>query len=392
VRVPLPLRLSASLVALAVTSALGPLATAPAHSTSRAAGNPAVVFDDVRASADATPGGTTVSTTFTAGNRSDQRRDARTAYLSLVAVDRDPGPQQAYRLDAVRVPALAAGDTRRVQSGTTAPRSVVQGRYHVRVCSTRIAANGTCSLSPRPSVHIGEANVELDQYDIYAGDVAPGSVTPVDVVVSNTGQSRTNWIRLAVRGGDHPDDFYVEDGTCTTWLAAGESCTAQVFFAPPEDVTGIRNSWLVAGGRGRGGAVGASLVGTVVVPAEGFSIDPAHWNYGTVAQGELARHTFVLHNNTGTDSAIHNGSIDPYENFFYDFSGPFTCAESTYLPAGGSCTVTVAFVPSAAENEYSATITLYGDFGTETASIVGNSYAPITGPALRDPDLARSFR
>jgi hypothetical protein len=385
-------RLSASLAALAVTAALGPLATAPAHSSSSAADYPAVVFDDVRASADATPEGTNVSTTFKVRNRSEQRRDARTAYLSLVALDRDPGPQQAYRLDAVRVPALAAGGTLPLLSERTAPRAVVAGDYHVRVCSTRIAANGTCSLSPRLSVHIGEANVELNQYDVYAGDVAPGSVTPVDVVVSNTGQSRTNWIRLAVRGGDHPDDFYVENGTCTTWLAAGESCTAQVFFAPPQDVTGIRNSWLFAGGRGRGGAVGASLVGTVLAPDNGFSIDPAHWNYGTVAQGEVARHTFVLHNNTGADSTILNGSIDPYEEFFYDFSGPFTCAENTYLPAGGSCTVTVAFVPSEAQSEYSALITLYGDFGTESASIVGNSYAPITGPALREPDLARSFR
>jgi hypothetical protein len=392
VRVLIPLRLSASLVALAVTLALGPLATAPAHSFPRAAGNPAVVFDDVRASGEATPEGTEVSTTFKVRNRSEQRRDARTAYLSLVALDRDPGPQQAYRLETVRVPAQAAGDTRSVLSETTAPRAVVAGRYYVRVCSTRIAANGTCSLSPRPSVLISVADVELNQYDIYAGDVAPGSVTPVDVVVTNTGQSRTNAIRLAVRGGDHPDDFYVENGTCTTWLAAGESCFAQVFFAPPEDVSGIRNSWLVAGGRGRGGAVGASLVGTVMAPDNGFSIEPAHWNYGTVAQGEVAHHTFVLHNNTDADSTINNGDIEPYENFYYDFSGPFTCAESTYLPAGGSCTITVAFRPSEAESEYAATIVLYGGFGTESASIVGNSYAPITGPVLRDPDLAHSFR
>lgn len=380
------------MVALAVTAALGPLATAPAHSSSRAGDRPAVVFDDVRASAEATPGGTEVSTTFRVRNRSEQRRAARTAYLSLVALDRDPGPQRAYRLDAVRVPALAAGDTRSVLSETTARRAVVDGQYYVRVCSTSVPAHRTCTLSPTPSVLIGEADVELDTSDIYVGDVAPGSVTPADVVVSNTGQSRTNRIRLAVRGGDHPGDFYVEDGTCTTWLAAGESCTAQVFFAPPEGARSIRNSWLLARGSGRGGVDEASLGATIMAPANGVSIAPAHHNYGTVAQGESASHTFTLTNDTDVDSTIISGQVDSQVDFYFDFSGDFTCDDGVALPAGGSCTVTVVFAPSAADSDFAAGFTLYGDFGEEYASLAGNSHAPVTGPALRDPDLADSFR
>lgn len=384
-----PRRLSASLVALATTAALGPLATAPASAAPAPSPRPAVVFDDVRASAEATPDGTEVSTTFTVRNRSERRRDARTAYLSLVAVDRDPGPTWAYRLGTVRIPALAAGDARSFRSGTPAPRAVVAGDYHVRVCSTRVAGNGTCSTSRR-WVTIAEADVELDQDDIVTGDVLAGTVSdPLDVVVTNTGQSRTNRVRLAVRGGDHPEDFSVEDGTCTTWLAAGESCTAHVVFAPAEDATGIRNSALLAGGRGRGGVVVASLTGTVVAPDNGLSITPASHDYGTVAQGQSASQTFVLTNDTDTDAQT-GGDLSDFENFAYDFSGPFTCLEP--LPAGGSCTVTVTFTPSAADSDFSATMTLFAGLGHETAFLVGNSHAPATGPAYRAPSLARSFR
>ncbi len=39
-----------------------------------------------------------------------------------------------------------------------------------------------------------------------------------------------------------------------------------------------------------------------------------------------------------------NGSIDPWDDYFYDFSGPFTCLDPA-LPAGGSCTVTITFAP-----------------------------------------------
>ncbi len=375
--------LSAALLALAVTAALGPLATSPASAAT--ADRPRLTFGPVSASPEATPDGTAVTTRFTVENRSDRRRPARSAYVSLVAVDRDPGPQQAYRIDAVRVPAQAAGDTHSVLSETTAPRAVVDGRHHVRVCSTRVAADGSCRLSPRPAVQIGEASVALDSDDIDAGDVEPGSVTPVDVVVHNTGQSRTNAIGLAVRGGDHPEDFSVEIGTCTTWLAAGESCTAQVVFAPAEDVTGIRNSVLAVGGRKRGGVVAASLVGTVV-PRAVLTIEPGEFSYGSVAAGSSLSQTFELVNSSDTDEPLTAGNLADYTGFIFDYADGQNSCLSGVIPANGSCTFSVAFVPPTG-GEFSTVATFGGPRGDATALLsgTGTGTEPVRASARRAP-------
>ena len=371
-----PRRLSSVLVALATIATFGPLAASPAS----AADGPAVRFDDVSATSESTPDGTAVTTSFRARNVSGHRTTARTAYVSLVAVDHDPGPQFAYRLRSVRIPALAPGHSVSVAMEAVAPRATVERRYHVRVCTTPRAGAGTCTLSPRPSVRVGPADLVLDQSDIGFDDTAPGAESPaVDVVVTNAGQSRTNRIRLAVTGGDHPGDFSVDPGTCTTWLAPGESCTAAATFGPPADAAGIRNSWLLVGGHGRGGQVAASLVGTVV-PASGLTIEPATHDYGQVPVGNPASFTFDLVNHTDADDTLIDGNLSSYDAFGFDYAeGQNSCLDFV-IPANGSCTFSVAFLPPG-PGDFSAVVTFSGQLGTATSELSGTGIEPVLAPA-----------
>ena len=125
-------------------------------------------------------------------------------------------------------------------------------------------------------------------------------------------------------------------------------------------------------------------MGTVVPPDNRLSIDPAVWDFGTVPVGESASHTFVLHNDTDVDSEGIGGELSDTTNFYYDFSGPFSCLTPP-LPAGGSCTVTVTFMPGAAGSDYSTLMTLFTDLGYEEALITGNSYAPSPAPSAAAP-------
>jgi hypothetical protein len=381
-----PRRSSTCLVALSAAVSLGLLIPSPAAA---AEAHHAVEITSVSASSEATANGADVSTIFTVKNLSGARQGERTAHVSLVDVDRERGTLRAYRLATVRTPALTPGSSRTVRVEAEAPRATTAGRYHVRVCFTRPSGDGPCALSPRASVRIGEAVVTTEPASLeFAETEAGASSEPQDVVVSNEGQSRTNGVRLALSGSDAAD-FTVARGTCTTWLAPGESCTAEATFSPVAG-SGARSASLLVGGGGRGGSVDVAVSGSVTVEAA-ITMEPATWDYGSVPVGGSATHTFLLVNHTDTDDTFSDGHLDSTEHFWFDYvDGQNTCL-TIVIPAHGSCSFSVAFVPQSA-GPVGTTVTFSGTWGSVSSVLSGSGAAePVLKPARRPTSSRLGF-
>lgn len=364
---PTPRRLAACLAALATSLSLATLV--PAAAVAASGDRPAVRITSVSGYSEPTPHGTSVSASFVVTNHGAKRRAARTTYLSLVDVDRDRGPQRAYRLAHVRTPALAPGGSAAVEVVAEAPRATTSGEYHLRVCSTPRAGAGRCTLSRRAVVPVGPALLTTNTPFLEFDSTGAGeSSEPQDLLVANEGQSRTNRVRLALSGPD-ADDFSVDPGTCLAWLAPGESCTAQVTFAPGVDAPASPAASLRVGGSGRGGDFDLELTGSV--PREDqLSVSPAAWDYGDVPVGGSATHTFRFVNDGDTDASLTDGRLDSTEHFDFDYvDGQNSCLEGV-IPAHGSCTFSVAFMPRAA-GPLATDVTFSADSGSGTSQLSG---------------------
>ncbi len=365
------------LVALATVS-LGLLIPSPANA---AADRPAVKLSSVSASSHAADDGVVVSASFAVENRSGVRQAARKAHVTLVDVDRERGTTRAYRLATVRTPALAPGASRTLHVTADAPRATTSGRYQVRVCFTRPTGNGPCAISPRRSVRVGRAVLATDTTDLtFSQPTLDASSEPQDLVVSNEGRSRTNGVRLVLSGSD-VDAFTVDRGTCTTWLAPGESCTVQVTFDPAAGASSTPTATLLVGGGGRGGSVDVALSGSVTGEVH-ITMEPAAWDYGSVPVGGYATHTFLLVNHSDTDDTFADGNLESFEDFGFDYvEGENSCLSFVIL-AQGSCSFSVGFQPKSA-GSLGTTVTFTGTWGSVSSVLSG------TGVIEPVPTLAR---
>ncbi|QRK08943.1 choice-of-anchor D domain-containing protein [Archangium violaceum] len=173
------------------------------------------------------------------------------------------------------------------------------------------------------------------------------------VTLTNTGDvdatqlsARTPPAPFSFKGGYQPGT----GGTCWITLAAGESCTLVLGFTASE--TGVAKTTLSIsyedGVAFR--SIPLALVGSVVSPAflsitDSLS-DANPFDFGDVAVGAVAEHTFTVRN-TG-DTAASNMTPRPIGSPF-DFKGGAypgtggTCG--TTLESGASCTLIVTFAP-----------------------------------------------
>lgn len=322
-----------------------------------------------------TADGADVSAGFTLVNRSDKRQPSRLATVYIVAVERPVGSERRYKIGTTRTPALPAGARRTVRALGATPPSTVAGSYRLRVCLPAEPGR-RCTLSKAAVVRVGPAVLDADPAtSTFTGTALGNASEPQDVVITNVGHSRTNRMTLAVDGSDAAD-FAVSPGTCGPWLTPGKSCTARVTFSPQAGAELTRTASMTVSGRGRG-AVTVPLDATVTT---GFSIDPASWDYGAVAVGSTATHTYRFVNDTDTDGVLTGGNLSDYEHFGFDYvDGQNTCL-SGIIPAHGWCTFSVAFAPTAT-GPLSTTVT----FASDTATVT----VPLTGTGLAAPPAAR---
>jgi hypothetical protein len=206
-----------------------------------------------------------------------------------------------------------------------------------------------------------------------ADTLAGQSSTPISIVVTNSGSSPAR--NVAVQQNESAAFRTVADRCSGTDIAAGGNCSFDVVFAPP-DRGRFTGSWTVRyGDQSRSVALeGNGLLRRLTLP------DPVTFSPTSMAAGAV---TSVTISNAGDVPIVVQGvAIDPQD-------APFTadgCAITTLAAAGGTCSVSVAFVPKA-EGASSARLVILGAEGVEEGSVPvsGSTLAQVFGELVADP-------
>jgi hypothetical protein len=179
------------------------------------------------------------------------------------------------------------------------------------------------------------STLTLNPTSLSFGTVPVGATGMLPLTITNTATSPATFVTVIASG-----DYTVANGSCPSTglaLAGGASCKLQVTFAPA--ASGVRTGTLTIG-------TSASTAG-LLVPLSGtgaqahLQITPESLGFGSVGVGASASLSLTLAN-TGT-TAITGIALAASG----DYSVAIPCAVTT-LAAGASCSVTVAFTPTAA--------------------------------------------
>lgn len=182
------------------------------------------------------------------------------------------------------------------------------------------------------------------------------------VTVSNTGSARLSISGVALSGPNAGDFSLVN--LCGSSLAPGASCNVSIGFAP--SAVGLRTATLTITDLGPGVYQQVALAGTGAgVPQAAVntnSVSFTYQNLGTVSAAQI-----VTLANPGS-APLAMGSLAITGANSSDFSETSNCGTS--LAAGGSCSVSVTFTPSA-DGARSAVLTINNAVAAQTVALSG---------------------
>ncbi len=196
------------------------------------------------------------------------------------------------------------------------------------------------------------------------------------VTLNNTGGGSMTGLSLATSS----TNFTISSNNCGNSLAANSVCSFQLEFTPTAqgNLSGVVTATYTGGGSGgAGGSLSALLSGVGIVPT--VSIAPSSLNFANQLQGTTGTPQVATLTNTsaGPVSFPTSGSMTILGN-----SSDFTIQSSNCpnpLPAGASCTISVAFNPQGAA-AYTGTLLVTDSAGSSPQTVAltgtGTSNAP----------------
>jgi cysteine-rich repeat protein len=187
--------------------------------------------------------------------------------------------------------------------------------------------------------------------------------------VSNTGGVATGIPTISLNSPDVPDPFTIIGNTCTTAIAAGDTCNVAVAFAPSGTNKGARAASLAVTAS-PGGSTSAALIGTAV---GNLTISPSSQEMAAAVGSMSDVATFTITSSapqsTGVLSVVLSGTSAAEFSVVTN-----TC---TMLSQGQSCTVGLRFIPiSAGPKAATLTISTPGLTDVASATIVGMATDP----------------
>ena len=213
--------------------------------------------------------------------------------------------------------------------------------------------------------------LQLSELSLQFADQALGSSSAaLTETVTNKGTTNLAISKVAV-GGMNASDFAKSADTCTgATVTPNNTCTVSLKFTP--SAIGSRNALLTLTDSATGGPQTVSLNGTGTAAAAGVS--PSRLTFGSQNIGTTSGTKPVTLSNTG-NAALTIASIATNANF----SQTNNCGTS--VAAGGSCTISVAFQPTAT-GTLSGTLTItdnsHGALGSkQTAGLTGTGLVAI---------------
>jgi hypothetical protein len=206
------------------------------------------------------------------------------------------------------------------------------------------------------------------------GSVGTGSTSAAQTVtVSNPTGSAASVSSISTSG-----DF-AQTNNCGSSIAANGSCTVSVTFTPT--ATGTRTGTLSVNAGGTTNTV--SLSGTGTAPGPVLNATPASLSFAGTVVGSSAAAQTVTVTNSGTTSATVSGVA-----VTGDFSQTNNCST---IAVGASCTVTVAFRPTAAGSRTGTmTVTSNANNSPTTVTLTGSGIDSTTNIAAGRPASASS--
>ena len=203
---------------------------------------------------------------------------------------------------------------------------------------------GTLSLT---GVGLAPAALKATPTQQNFGAVSQGSTSAnTTFTITNTGWAASSALTASIAGTD-AGQFQIASNTCSgVELAHNASCTVAVGFAPNKSANAgnLQAQLLVAGGMVDGTA-SASLSGTVLAPAV-MAIGPTSYSFGVAPMGDQTKPFVFTVTNSGSEPS---GPPAVTQTGSSDFKIVSTTCTGTPIPGNnGTCTVSVAFQPTAA--------------------------------------------
>jgi hypothetical protein len=232
---------------------------------------------------------------------------------------------------------------------------------------------GTCSSAPQEPAGLttlAPASLTFSQN--------VGTTSSQTVSLTNSGTAPLK-ISGAALSGVYPGDYAITTNTCLTTLAVGAGCTTTVSFTPKALGDRIAALEFQSNAGDTPGVV--PLNGKAInAPAPVASVSPTSLTFaGTVVGATSAPQTVTLSNTGNAPLTVTSAT----------FSGPFalntavgsdTCSGKS-IAAGGSCTVSVVFKPTAT-GAASGTLSFADNAGTQTVALSGSGAAqPVATPS-----------
>jgi len=180
----------------------------------------------------------------------------------------------------------------------------------------------------------------------FASQAVGASSAAQTITLNNTGNAALSLTSITLTG-TNPGDF-AQTNNCGSSVAAGASCTISVTFTPAASGTRTAAVTLTDNATGSPQTVSLSGTGTATV----VSLSPTSLTFGSEPVDTTSSPQVVTLTNAGS-AALNITSISITGANATDFTENNTC--SSAVAAGGNCTITILFTPSAS--------------GTRTASL-----------------------
>ena len=239
----------------------------------------------------------------------------------------------------------------------------------LRVIAEMLGANfsglGGAASAPDMTEFFGTSSsnpgASLSPTSLTFGSQTVGTTSAAQTVtVSNTG-SATLTITSIVASGD-----FAETDNCGSSLVASGNCTISVTFTPT--ASGTRTGSLSVTDNASGSPQTVNLTGTgAAAGTPGASLSPTSLTFGSQTVGTTSAAQTVTLSNTG-GATLSITSIVPSG----DFAATNTCGGS--LAAGGNCSISVTFTPTASGTRTGSLSVLDNAAGSpQTVSLSGTS-------------------
>jgi len=201
------------------------------------------------------------------------------------------------------------------------------------------------------------AELSLGESSLALGSVVAGQTSSDSVTITNVGDEALSISGISVSG----DTAFSSTDNCTT-LAADESCTVNVTFAPSTE--GSFSGALDVATNGGNGSVALSGTGTLAATPE-LNVSGS-LAFGQAAAGSTSTQSVTVANDGAAPLLISGVSLAGSSAFTQQSN----CGSS--VAAGSSCTVNVTYAAGAAGSSETGTLTIATNDGTETVSISGS--------------------